>query len=176
MLGPVFLIFLFSCEGNVIELPPTDGNLNGPLAMVGYESGGTITLIVNNTNTDLSAQTGSLSIIQFDTLTAEYSINHNESIDIDSFSGEMIADGNELYLANRLTDSVDRYTLTFSDAGEFQFVKRNNTLSPIEVGEDPYGLALLTFPDRDPLLLTSNLVGGSISVIDQASWLLVTLD
>ncbi len=76
-----------SCEGNVIDLAPTDGNINGPLSMVGFESGDLIYLVVGNTNYDLSQQTGSLSIIQFNTLTAEYSILQNESINIDSFSG-----------------------------------------------------------------------------------------
>ncbi|MFH1728967.1 MAG: YncE family protein [Pseudomonadota bacterium] len=169
------MLLFSSCDGESISFPDTDGYLNDPISIVAIEKGTNHFLLVNNTNYELSHATGSISIIKYDTLTNEYTFLTDKYIEIDSFSGQMLYDAGNLYVANRNADTIDCYSVSFDASDAFNLIEENSSKGSIEVGENPYGISLSTI-NGDKYLLSSNITSGTLSLIDLASWSLIELD
>jgi YVTN family beta-propeller protein len=169
ILLPFFLLCLACSEAPLIEQKVT-ARLNSPVSMVLIP--GTNLAVVANANINLEETSGSLIAINLDT----QEILKDTVFPIPSIAGRMYADGaiQRLYVASRSEDAllVYDYSVPGADGQEISFAAvdvddpvKSEVPNGIKTDDNPFDVAFSSLSDLGDLLLVSNNLSGTVSVI-----------
>lgn len=158
------LLLLTSCSSEILELTEPDGYLNNPIGICTVTDGTDYYLLVTNSNYDLSAEEGSLSVIGLAPQYATPTILPDKMVAIDSFSGSIVySQAKSLaFISNRNDDAVNIFSVSGIDS---DITISAYDTSEITVGENPYSLLLLESGAVSDRLLATNMTDGTVSVI-----------
>ncbi|MCB0308266.1 MAG: hypothetical protein KDD48_02760 [Bdellovibrionales bacterium] len=164
----LFALFTQACSEAPLFTSDPNKRLNYPISMV-LVPGSNLALVAN-ANANLNQSFGSLFAIDLDSR----SLLIETKLDLPAFSGRMVIDGtsNRLYIANKDTESVlvYEYSVPGNNGAAISFEEvsvmnpANRTVNGLRTDESPFDMALIPNAPQGPLMYTSNIASGSVSV------------